>query len=420
MNYLESRQYIDSALKFGIKLGLERIERVLDLMGNPQEKLKIIHVAGTNGKGSVCTMLSGGLTSAGYKVGLFTSPYIVDFRERFMVSGQKISEDHFAQEATKLKALVEQMEREGFEPLTEFEMITAIAYSYFLKMGCDYCVIEVGLGGRYDSTNVIKSPLMSIITSISLDHTNILGGTLEEIAKEKGGIIKENAPLILYPKMDLGAKIVLEGIAKEKNVQVICPDDIKISNVDVSENGTKFVINGQSIHLKLVGNHQIYNFLCVYKAMELLGVDREKFLSGVQATTFVGRFQKIKDNPAFFVDGGHNIDGVEKTCETMDTVFKDKKIIVIMGMMRDKDTLSCVSKIAKRAHTFIGVTVNNERSATASEICKIAKIYCQNVVEAPNVEWGVKRAITLANEDFCIIGCGSLYLLGDIITNAQK
>ena len=198
MNYTEARDYVDATERFGIKPGLERIIKMMAYVGNPQDKLKFVHVAGTNGKGSTSTMLASILTNSGYKTGLFTSPYVIDFRERFMVDGEMISEEEFAEIMTKVRTVNDLLEKSGCS-LTQFELITAVALLWFVQKECDVVVLECGLGGRLDSTNVIKNPLCSVITKISLDHTDILGDTVEKIAAEKAGIIKPGCPVVLTP-----------------------------------------------------------------------------------------------------------------------------------------------------------------------------------------------------------------------------
>ena len=265
VNYSEARSYVDSTAKFGIKPGLERITKMMAYVGNPQDKLRFIHVAGTNGKGSTCTMLASILSNAGYKTGLFTSPYVIDFRERFMVDGEMISEEEFAELMTKVKTVNDILEKSGCS-LTQFELITAVAFLWFVRMECDVVVLECGLGGRLDSTNVIKEPLCSIITKISLDHTDILGDTVEKIAAEKAGIIKPGRPVVLAPNQPKAAISVVERKCAELGSPLIVSGMDTVSVKTLLPTMTEVIYGGLRYMVPLAGPHQVENSVTVINA----------------------------------------------------------------------------------------------------------------------------------------------------------
>lgn len=410
MTYKQATDYIDSFLLFGSKLGLTRITKLLYDLGNPQDSLKFIHVAGTNGKGSVCCYAANILKNAGYKTGLFISPYIVDFRERFQINGEMISENELAEIVSQIKAVVDTYPAD--EIPTEFEIVTAIGILYFYNNNCDVVVLEVGLGGRLDSTNVIKNPSVSVITSISLDHTQYLGDTLSQIAFEKGGIIKPNCPTVLYPVQKKEVFDKIEEICKDKNSSLTIPD--KNAVTVVKEDITGDVINccGIEIKLPLSGNVQKYNALTAITAIKNSGftVSDENIENGIESAYFPARLQLVSKNPKILVDGAHNPDGVKALKTYVETYF-DKPTAVI-GMMKDKDIDSVLSQIAPLFSKIYTVTVNNPRSISGYELAEKVKKYCDDVTPFESAEPAIKTA-KQENKDFCV--CGSLYLSGEAL-----
>ena len=410
MTYKQATDYIDSFLLFGSKLGLTRITKLLDDLGNPQDDLKFIHVAGTNGKGSVCCYAANILKNAGYKTGMFISPYIIDFRERFQINGEMISEDELIEIVSQIKAVVDTYPAD--EIPTEFEIVTAIGILYFYKNNCDVVVLEVGLGGRLDSTNVIKTPSVSVITSISLDHTQYLGDTLSQIAYEKGGIIKQNCPTVLYPIQKGEVFDKIEEICKAKNSSLTIPDKNAVKTV--KEDITGDVINccGIEIKLPLSGNVQKYNAHTAITAIKNSGftVSDENIKNGIENAYFPARLELISKNPKILVDGAHNPDGVKALKKYIETYFD--KPTAILGMMKDKDIDSVVSQIAPLFSKIYTVTVNNPRSISACELAQKVKQYCDDVTPFESVEPAIKTA-KQENKDFCV--CGSLYLSGEAL-----
>ncbi len=410
MTYEQATEYIDSFLIFGSKLGLERVTKLLNDLGNPQDKLKFIHVAGTNGKGSVCAYCSSILQQAGYKTGLFTSPYIIDFRERFQINGEMISEDELIKIVEKIKSIVDTYPAD--EIPTEFEIVTAIGMMYFYQNNCDVVVLEVGLGGRFDSTNVIKNPLVSVICSISLDHTAQLGDTVDKIAFEKAGIIKENCESVLYPVQEEEVFKVIEDVAIKKHSNLTIAKNERISIVDRHINGDIIRFNDLDISLKIPGMFQPLNFITAVTAIEKSGlkVTDSQIKNGAEKAFFPARLQLFSENPKILLDGAHNPDGVKALKEHLEKYFD--KPTAIIGMMKDKDVSTVLSEIAPIFSKIITVTVNNPRSLTADELAEKAEKYCDNVTPIADYKKAILQE-RKANEDFVI--CGSFYLCSDAL-----
>ena len=410
MTYEQATEYIDSFLIFGSKLGLERVTKLLNDLGNPQDKLKFIHVAGTNGKGSVCAYCSSILQQAGYKTGLFTSPYIIDFRERFQINGEMISEDELCSIVEKIKSIVDTYPDD--EIPTEFEIVTAIGMMYFYQNNCDVVVLEVGLGGRFDSTNVIKNPMVSVICSISLDHTAQLGDTVDKIAFEKAGIIKENCESVLYPVQEEEVFKVIEDVAIKKHSNLTIAKNERISIVDRHINGDIIRFNDLDIALKIPGMFQPLNFITAVTAIEKSGlkVTDSQIKNGAEKAFFPARLQLFSENPKILLDGAHNPDGVKALKEHLEKYFD--KPTAIIGMMKDKDVSTVLSEIAPLFSKIITVTVNNPRSLTADELAEKAEKYCDNVMPIADYKKAILQE-RKANEDFVI--CGSFYLCSDAL-----
>lgn len=410
MNYNEALDFIHSRNKFGIKLGLDATNNLLDKIGNPHKKLKFIHIAGTNGKGSTTSYIADILMSKGYKVGKFISPYVYSFTERIQINNCEISEDDLAKYTTVVKDAIEAF---NLTP-TEFEVVTAIGLLYFEKSGCDFVSLEVGMGGRFDATNVIPAPLVSVITSISIDHTEYLGETIAEIAFEKCGIIKKGTKVVAYADNPEDANKVIKKAVTEKNVPLTIPDkkDIKILKQDI--NGTDFEYKGEKYHINMLGKHQVYNGVNAIETVKLLGVEEEFIKKGLEHTKFRGRLEIVSKNPVIIQDGAHNYSGVTALYDALKTYFNDKKIIIIMAMLKDKEYEKCIKTIAPVVDTFIATEANNPRRATAEEIAITAKKYISNVYSERDINKAVAYAKTLYDDNSIICICGSLYLLGDV------
>lgn len=410
MNYEESLNYIHSRNKFGIKLGLDATNNLLDKIGNPHHKLKFVHIAGTNGKGSTTSYIHDILMSKGYKVGKFISPYVHSFTERIQINNCEISEADLAECTTAVK---EAIEEHSLTP-TEFEVVTAIGLLYFERQKCDYVALEVGMGGRFDATNVIPPPQVAVITSISIDHTEYLGNTIADIAFEKCGIIKTGSAVVAYADNPGDADKVIKKTAIEKNVPLTVPDKNDIKILSQSTDGTDFEYKGEKYRINMLGRHQVYNAVNAIETTRLLGVEEEFIKRGLEHTKFRGRLEIISKNPVIIEDGAHNYSGVLALYDALKTHFSRKKIIIVMAMLKDKEYEKCIQTLSPIADIFIATQADNPRKATADELAQTAKKYTDRVYSEPDVNKAVELAKSMSDKNSVICVCGSLYLLGDI------
>ncbi len=402
MNYEQALSYIHSLGVFGSIPGLERISELLNILGNPQDSLKFIHVAGTNGKGSTCTMLSEIYRKTGLEVGLYTSPYVIDFRERIQINGEYIPK-------VDLARLCEQVKNTGIY-VTEFEFITALAFLYFKEQNCDIVILEVGLGGRFDATNVIKAPLCSVITRIDLDHTEYLGNTYSDIASEKCGIIKEGCPVVAYPVQEAEALETIKSYSKALTVPFT--EHLQILSSDI--NGNRFIYEGIEYKTKLVGEHQVYNAVTAIETAKTVGMaSDENVRDGIAAAEIAARVELISEKPLVVLDGSHNPNGADALAGFMKNSGGD--IIAVIGMMADKDCELFLKKILQFCSSAITVTVReNKRTITAEELALLAKNYCGDVTAADSYDEAITFARQKSENHKPIFVCGSLYLAGAI------
>lgn len=417
MNYDEALLFIHGVSKIGTKLGLENIKRLLSRLNDPQKDLKFIHVAGTNGKGTVCSTLSEILINDGYRVGLYTSPFIYDFCERMRVNGKNIEREDLARLTEKVKKTCEEIVAGGFAHPTEFEIVTAIGMLYFKEQKCDYVVLEVGLGGRLDATNAIDAPLVSVITSISFDHTEYLGNTLSDIAYEKCGIIKKGSRAAVYPAQSPEAQAKIEEICAERGVPFEIAKTPEILSADLD--GTEFLYDGIKYKTHLKGAHMIKNIataLCAVKLLKAAGVkvSDKAVKCGIENVMWSGRFEVIGKEPLFIIDGAHNLEGITTLQKAIETYLCGKRLIFVMGMLRDKEYEGALKVIAPMADKFISCTVPSPRTLKAEELSDAAKKYNKNIYTAKSIEEAVKKAFHEADENSAIVAFGSLYMLGDI------
>lgn len=419
MNFEEAMEFIKASLKFGSKLGLSTIEKLLSYMGKPQDKLKFIHIAGTNGKGSTASYISSVLTNAGFKTGLYTSPYVNEFNERIRIDGVNIENDDFARAVLEVKKAVLLLLEEGGLNPTEFELVTAAAFYYFAEQECDFVVLEVGLGGRFDATNIIKAPLVSVITSISFDHTEQLGDTLSKIAFEKCGIIKENSYVVSYPLQEQEALEVIKSTAEQRGCKLFIPNLFELSVLNKSFLGSEFVYNNIDVSLSMVGEHQIYNAVTAIAALEvlrdclLIPISDVNIADGISKVHFEGRLEVISKNPLVIIDGAHNYSGMAALYNSL-KLAEGKKITLIIGMLKDKEYEKSIALIAPLAHKIILTTVPNDRAASTDELLKAAPLHNENVFVRENPSDAVEFAVLNAGEDEIICACGSLYMLSRI------
>lgn len=424
MNYKEALEYIHTTYRFGRKLGLENISKLLELLGKPQEKLNIIHVAGTNGKGSTCSFISRILQEGGYKVGLYTSPFLETFNERIRINGEDIKDDDLGRVTAIVKEKADEMVASGYNHPTEFEIVTAIAFYYYYEQAVDYLVLEVGMGGRFDATNVIR-PLLSVITSISLDHIDYLGDTLGKIAYEKAGIIKENIPLVLYPQ-EKEAESVIEEVAASKNALVykVNSDQIKIKETSL-EGQTFEIPEFGELKTSLIGEHQVKNAFTAFTAISLLrknGVklEDEAIRRGIENTRWAGRLELMKKNPTIIIDGAHNEEGAQALGRAIDDYMGDKNIKLVLGMLSDKDVDKVTSILVPRVKSVIATVPDSDRALSVDELkAKILK-FEKEVISIPNISDAVDYSIKESNKDDVIIFAGSLYMIGEVRSILKK
>lgn len=421
MTYEEALNYIHGTLKFGVQPGLAHIGTLLSQMGNPQKGQKFVHVAGTNGKGSTSSAIASVLQAAGYKTGLYISPYIEDFCERMQVNSQDIPHEKLAEITEYIIPFVEKAAGLGAQP-TEFELCTAIAFEYFKRSGCDITVLEVGLGGRFDATNIIECPLVSVITSISLDHTRVLGGTLGEIAFEKCGIIKEGGITVSAPEQDPEAlAVIMESCAEHGNTLII-PNLNAVKVLEENFNGSTIEYKNQTLKIPLTGRHQHKNFTTAYEALEALRTCRglkipeEAVLSGFSNLRFPARFEKISENPLVFIDGAHNPAGAATLADTVKRYLNGRRLAVVMGIFADKDYVHTIGQIASLADSFYAVEPPNPRALAAEETARTASQVCKNVLVCRGLPQAFQQARANAGADGAVLICGSLSLAGKMRT----
>lgn len=425
MKDLKALKYLEELRVLGSNYGLERTERLLKLVGDPHKKIRLIHIAGTNGKGSTSSILGKVLIEHGYKVGFFNSPHLEEIEETIRINDDNIAEEELVNLLEEIKPYVNKIVEEGYKHPTEFEVLTCVMFLYLYRQKVDFGVIEVGLGGRLDSTNVI-TPILSIITSISLDHTNILGNTVEEITSEKVGIIKENIPVITCKQKDkviniIKSKALLTNSkltivdSNNFNLLEIVNDDIPYQRVSINFNNNKYTLD-----LSLLGKHQIINLSLAIKALEELqrlnyiNIEINKLYKGVKSVKWKGRLEVLKKNPYIVIDGAHNIAGIEFLKSNIEEYFKYKKLYLILGILADKNVEEMVKVIAPLATEVYTVTPNSIRAASANELKEIVLRYNNNCIAFDDYDKVIQLSLSKASKDDLIIASGSLYMIGEI------
>lgn len=411
MTYEESLEYIKKLKTLGSKPGLSRVTELAEKMGNPQNNLKIVHVTGTNGKGSVCAMLDSILLNAGYKTGRFSSPWIEKINEYISVNGREISDDDFAKLVLKVKDKADQMA----ESPTEFEFISVAAFEYFKEENCDIVIAETGMGGLSDATNFIENPILSIITGVAIDHTKFLGETIEEIATQKAGIIKEGAPVLFGGDEDSAYKVI-EKAANKINSEVFATDEKSLDIISSDIYGNKFIYRGLEISTSLAGEYQQKNAMTAIDAADILtmqGLDisDESIIDGLKDVKWKGRFEVLNENPLLIFDGGHNVNGILNFAKTVKDYFGDKKVNIITGILADKEYKKIAKILSMLADEVFTVTPDNTRALSAE---KYAKVFEENGIKATafkNISDAVKTALKKSIPVFAV---GSLYMYKDI------
>ncbi len=418
MKYEDALSYIHGATRSGGHTGSARVLRALELLGQPQKKLRFVHVAGTNGKGSTSTMTASVLHAAGFKTGLFISPYVIDFRERIQLDGEMIPKQELADAVETLIPVFEQVKSEISE-CTEFELDVVIAFYWFARVGCDFVVLECGIGGLNDKTNVIDPPEVAVICTIAFDHTASLGNTLASIAAHKGGIIKPGSSVVLYCDQPEEARAVLLGCCEKCGITPNIPDVSALEVHSVTAAGSDFAYKGLEYHVPLVGRHQVNNALTVIAVCEELrargfDVPYEAVRGGIAATRFVGRCEILREEPLCIIDGAHNPDGAASLCCVIDEVMAGRRITAVMGMLEDKDYRDVIAMVARKVSRFIAVTPDSYRSLAAEKAAAVAAPYCGDVTVIADPSEAVRFALATAQKDEVVLACGSLYLIGQI------
>ncbi len=413
MNAIEKIHSLD---KFGSRPGLDRIRRFLDILGNPQDSLRFIHVAGTNGKGSTCAMLSAVLTDAGYKTGLFISPYIVDFRERIQINGRMISSETLESAVERTFPIIERLSAEGCV-ITEFEYVMALEFLIHSEEKCDVVILETGLGGLLDCTNVIKPPLCSVITKIGLDHTAVLGETIEEIAAQKCGIIKSGTT-VSSAQTDRAMRVI-EADCLKKNVRLIKSGELKLELTSDSLDGLSFKYNETEINLPLIGAHQLENAKTALAALEVvrknLPLSNDNIRKGFAKAVNPARFEVISKNPLVILDGAHNPDGINALTNAVNRYLPDRAPILILGMLADKDSKSSIKILGESFGEVYAVPVNNPRSLSAEALADECRGHFDSVKAFDDPFSAIDSALDRAvNEQKPLVIAGSLYLAGEI------
>jgi dihydrofolate synthase/folylpolyglutamate synthase len=419
MDYDEAMAFINESHKYGSKLGLDRIRTLMEYMGNPEKKLKFVHVGGTNGKGSTASFISNILIEAGYKVGVYTSPYIHRFSERIRINNLEIPEEDIARITDSIEPKIMKMLENGSDPVTEFEIVTAMAFQYFCEKGCDIVVLEVGLGGRMDSTNIIDKTEVSVITTIDFDHMDMLGETLPQIAYEKAGIIKKNGTVVLYPQEYLIEKL-FDVVCEERRAELHKVDFSNLLSHSYGLAAQEFDFESyKSLKISLLGDHQIKNAAVAIKAVGALidkgyKINESDIREGLQNTRWAGRLEILNEKPLFLVDGAHNIEGAENLSRNLKRLFPGKKITFIAGVLADKDYKSMLKQVIPIAEKFITVTPGNPRALNAQDLAACIESSNVKVSSSVEIEEAVHAAIGSASAGDVICAFGSLYYIGQV------
>ena len=417
MNINEALKYIHSVSWMGTIPGLERISALLKCLGNPEKDLKFVHIAGTNGKGSTAAMLASVLTKAGYRTGLYTSPYILRFNERMQVNGQQIPDETVCELTELIQPYADAME----DHPSEFEIVTAIGFEYFKREKCDIVVCEVGMGGDWDATNVIQNTECAVIVNIGLDHTQVLGSTVEEIARTKAGIVKPGRPCVLY-RQQPSVEAVYDEVCMEKCAPLCKVDFDALTPVSDGLEGQRFDWRDmKGLFLPLLGAHQLHNACTVLTTLQVLRgrgwqISDDAIRQGLAEVTWPGRFQLLRKDPLFIVDGGHNPQCLEALENAIRTYLPDRKLVFLNGCMADKDYGEMFRWLLPYAQEFVTVTPQNPRALPAPDLAKyITDNLSATATPCDTVAEGVKTAIEKAGPDGVVCACGSLYMIGDIV-----
>lgn len=446
MNFNEAMKYMDEVGKFGSVLGLEATKELLNRLGNPQDKLQFVHIAGTNGKGSTAAYIANIMAMNGYKIGRYISPTIRDYCERIQITSKSkssniettyIQEEAVARHLTYIANVCDEMVLDGYSHPTPFEIETAMCFLECIEQGCDLVVLEVGMGGRLDATNVIKNTKVAVLTSISMDHMQFLGDTLEKIAYEKAGIVKDGCKVVSY-RQQPAAMEVIESVCKDKGAELVTTDFDGLQNINYSIDDTLFDFSIdentsknhkvlKQLKIQLLGKMQVknaavsINTVCVLKKLGYT-VTEESIYDGLALTRWNGRFEKLKNNPTIILDGAHNEDAAYALKESMDLYFPNQKCIYVMGVFADKEYEKVLAITSEKAKSIYTITPNNARALEAQSLAKCAMNYCNHVKATGSVSEALQLAIEESimdkkeNKDIPIIVFGSLSFHDEVYT----
>lgn len=416
MDYQQAVDYIESpALPRG-RYGLERLKQALELLGNPQHKVRFVHVAGTNGKGSCAAMLASVLKEAGYRTGLYISPHLRRYNERMQVDGVDISDDDLIRAAQRVKEVCEQL---GGTPIV-FEVLTLMALWYFAERRCDFVVLEVGIGGKLDATNCIPAPAAALIAQLGFDHTETLGSTIEEIAAQKGGIAKPGSQLVMAEQEPAALRVV-EQLCREQGCGFTVADPERLQVLSTSPEGQRLRDRTYGeLLLPLAGSHQVKNAANVLTVVEVLkgegfAIPDRAVRQGIESTVWPARFERLSRSPDFILDGGHNPQCVQAAVQALQDYYPGKKVVFLTGMMKDKDSAAMLAKMAEVAKAFVCLHADSERAFGAQELAReIENTLSLAAYPAASAQEGCALAQRLAGEQGVVCALGSLYLAGEI------
>ena len=408
--------FIQGAAWKGSCLGLARMQELMRRLGDPQNRLKYIHVAGTNGKGSVSTLLAGVLQAAGYKVGLYTSPHLCRYTERFVVNGAEATDEALCAVAGPVRDAVDAM---GEDCPTEFERVTALAFCYFAAQNCDIVVLEVGLGGRLDATNVIPAPELAVITHLGLEHTAVLGSTLEEIARQKAGIIKPGCEVVLYHQTPAAEAVVAE-VCQALGCPLTVTDPARMQPLGRDLSGQRLRYRGRELFLRLPGRYQAYNAALALDAIDRLiargwRISEDAIAAGLAKAVWPARFELLSRAPLVLLDGAHNPNGVSALSEALSDALPGQKLIFVMGVMADKDFGDMLAMLAPYMSELIAVQPDYYRALSSAALAETARGQLSlPVTDGGTVPRGVALALEKAGEEGAVCICGSLYMAGEV------
>ena len=409
MTYSEALEYLHSYGRLSPTVDLHRIKTLLEGLGNPQNHLKFLHIAGTNGKGSTAAFCASALQEAGYKTGLFISPYVVRFTERIQINGKYIPEELFAAVTEKVKEVAEA----DPDNYVEFELLTAAAMEWFFRNGCDIVVLEAGIGGRLDATNAVMTTVVSVITSVSFDHTELLGDTLEKIAREKAQIIKSGGSVVVYPEQAEEVFAAIRETAEKKRAEVIIPDLMRLRRREHF-----FTYKNNDYVITLRGAHQTLNAVTAIEALDELAcsgfykLTREKIALGLMKATMPARFETVSLKPPVVLDGAHNPSGMESLAALLKSEFGGVRVTAVVAMMKDKNAAESLKHLAGVVNKAVAVKVDNPRCMEAEDLRELLAGLGVEASAAPSVAEAVEAARG-DPETGAVIVCGSLYLVSE-------